>query len=213
MRDVPVRTNPLDAFSMSALFCMLGPESYRRERFASMNLRCHASVSAPKYGTTRKIVSPERSRNMPFYRWDEMKRKNLARPSDSEGSIIIGEHVTLNRSVSRPGKLARPHTHDCEQIINVVEGTAWFRVGDEGKIRHRRRHHPYSRGNRARVQKRGRRRIHLPFVQEQIRGLAPAYRDDGLVSRLKAPRATPRGRWGVSRLAFAWRINRTPCRA
>ena len=129
MRDVPVRTNPLDAFSMSALFCMLGPESYRRERFASMNLRCHASVSAPKYGTTRKIVSPERSRNMPFYRWDEMKRKNLAKPSDSEGSIIIGEHVTLNRSVSRPGKLARPHTHDCEQIINVVEGTAWFRVG------------------------------------------------------------------------------------
>ena len=70
---------------------------------------------------------------MPFYRWEEMKRKNLARPSDSEGSIIIGEHVTLNRSVSRPGKLARPHTHDCEQIINVVEGTAWFRVGDEEK--------------------------------------------------------------------------------
>ena len=70
---------------------------------------------------------------MPFYRWEEMKRKTLAEPSDSEGSIIIGDYVTLNRSVSQPGKLARPHTHGCEQIINVVQGTAWFRVGDDEK--------------------------------------------------------------------------------
>ena len=122
---------------------------------------------------------------MPFYRWDEMKRKNLARPSDSEGSIIIGEHVTLNRSVSQPGKLARPHTHDCEQLINVVEGTAWFRVGGEEKNRHGRGHHPHPRGNRARVQKRWRFRIHLPLVQEQIGGLAPSDRDDGLVFHLE----------------------------
>ena len=33
----------------------------------------------------------------------------------------------------RPGKLARPHSHGCEQMINVVQGTAWFRVGDEEK--------------------------------------------------------------------------------
>lgn len=70
---------------------------------------------------------------MPFFRWDEMTRKNLAKPSDSEGSIIVGEHVTLNRSVNPPGKLVRPHSHGCEQMINVVEGTAWFRVGDEEK--------------------------------------------------------------------------------
>lgn len=70
---------------------------------------------------------------MPFYRWEEMRQKNLASPSDSEGSIIIGEHLTLNRSVSQPGKLARPHAHGCEQMINVVQGEAWFRVGDEEK--------------------------------------------------------------------------------
>ncbi len=70
---------------------------------------------------------------MPFFRWDAMTRQNLGKPSDSEGSIIVGEHVTLNRSVSPPGKLARPHSHGCEQMINVVAGTAWFRVGDEEK--------------------------------------------------------------------------------
>ena len=70
---------------------------------------------------------------MPFYRWEEMNQKNLAKPSDSQGSIIIGDNITLNRSVSQPGRLARPHTHGCEQLINIVSGTAWFRVGDEEK--------------------------------------------------------------------------------
>jgi len=59
---------------------------------------------------------------MPFYHWDDMTRKNLAKPSDSEGSIIIGENITLNRSVSQPGKVARPHFHGCEQMINVCPG-------------------------------------------------------------------------------------------
>jgi len=62
-----------------------------------------------------------------------MTRQNLGKPSDSEGSIVIGDHVTLNRSVAAPGKLARPHSHGCEQMINVVQGMAWFRVGDEEK--------------------------------------------------------------------------------
>jgi quercetin dioxygenase-like cupin family protein len=70
---------------------------------------------------------------MPFFRWDDMTRQNLGKPSDSEGSIIIGDYVTLNRSVAPAGKLARPHSHGCEQMINVVQGTAWFRVGDEAK--------------------------------------------------------------------------------
>lgn len=70
---------------------------------------------------------------MPFFRWDDMTRRNLGKPSDSEGSIVIGDYVTLNRSVAAPGKLARPHSHGCEQMINVVQGTAWFRVGDEEK--------------------------------------------------------------------------------
>ena len=68
---------------------------------------------------------------MPFYKWSELSRKNLAKPSDSEGSIIVGEHITLNQSVSQPGKVARPHTHGCEQMISVIQGTAWFRVGKE----------------------------------------------------------------------------------
>jgi quercetin dioxygenase-like cupin family protein len=68
---------------------------------------------------------------MPFYNWNEMRRKNLAAPSESEGSIIIGEHVTLNRSVAAPGKLARPHSHGCEQLISIVSGSGWFRIGDE----------------------------------------------------------------------------------
>ena len=68
---------------------------------------------------------------MPFFSWGSMERHNIAKPSDSQGSIVIGEYITLNRSVSPPGKLARPHSHGCEQIINVVHGTAWFRVENE----------------------------------------------------------------------------------
>jgi len=68
---------------------------------------------------------------MPFYNWTEMTRKNLAKPSDSEGSIIIGDHVTLNQSVNQPGQIVRPHTHGCEQMISVEQGKAWFRVGDD----------------------------------------------------------------------------------
>ena len=68
---------------------------------------------------------------MPFYNWSDMSRKNLAKPSDSEGSIIVGEHITLNQSISQPGKVAWPHSHGCEQMISVVQGTAWFRVGED----------------------------------------------------------------------------------
>lgn len=68
---------------------------------------------------------------MPFYRWDEMKRGKIAKPSDSEGSMIVGQYVTINRSVAAPGKLARPHSHGCEQMIHVLQGKAWFRVGGE----------------------------------------------------------------------------------
>ena len=72
-------------------------------------------------------------KTMPFYQWDKMVKKNIAKPSESEGSIIIGENITLNRSVSQPGKVAKPHFHGCEQILNVVQGTAQFRVGIEEK--------------------------------------------------------------------------------
>ena len=30
-------------------------------------------------------------------------------------------------------KETRPHTHGCEQMIHILEGEAWFRVGDEEK--------------------------------------------------------------------------------
>jgi quercetin dioxygenase-like cupin family protein len=62
-----------------------------------------------------------------------MTKKNLVAATDSVASIIIGENITLNRSVNQPGDEARPHTHGCEQLINVVSGTAWFLVGDEEK--------------------------------------------------------------------------------
>lgn len=68
---------------------------------------------------------------MPFHCWDEMERRKLAAPSDSTGSIIVGEHVTINRSVNAPGRIVRPHTHGCEQMLHVVQGRAWFRVGEE----------------------------------------------------------------------------------
>jgi len=70
---------------------------------------------------------------MPFYNWNEMTKKNLVAATDSVASIIIGDNITLNRSVNQPGDEARLHTHGCEQLINIVSGTAWFQVGDEDK--------------------------------------------------------------------------------
>ena len=70
---------------------------------------------------------------MPFYRWDEMTPRNLVKTTDSEGNIILGEYTTLTRQIQPPGKETRPHTHGCEQMIHILEGEAWFRVGDEEK--------------------------------------------------------------------------------
>jgi quercetin dioxygenase-like cupin family protein len=88
-------------------------------------------LKIPAIRNTKITIIFREIRQMPFYNWDEMKRKHLAAPSESEGSIIIGDFVTLNRSVSAPGKIARPHSHGCEQLIQVVEGEALFQVGEE----------------------------------------------------------------------------------
>lgn len=70
---------------------------------------------------------------MPFYRWDEMKRRNLVKTTDSEGSLVLGKFLTATRQVQPPGKVTRPHTHGCEQMLQVVEGEGWFCVGEEEK--------------------------------------------------------------------------------
>ena len=92
-----------------------------------LEINCFSTQYTVANNAFRELMRLE----MPFYKWSDMSRKNLAKPSDSEGSIIVGEHITLNRSVSQPGKVARPHSHGCEQMISVVQGTAWFRVGED----------------------------------------------------------------------------------
>ena len=71
---------------------------------------------------------------MPFYRWADMKRRNLVKTTDSEGSLILGVLTTVTRQVQPPDKETRPHKHGCEQMIQILEGKAWFRVGDEEKF-------------------------------------------------------------------------------
>ncbi|MBT4432716.1 MAG: cupin domain-containing protein, partial [Nitrospinaceae bacterium] len=70
---------------------------------------------------------------MPFHRWDDMKPRNLVKTTDSEGNLILGELTTVTRQIQPPGKATRPHTHGCEQMIQILEGAGWFRVGDEEK--------------------------------------------------------------------------------
>ena len=70
---------------------------------------------------------------MPFYRWDDMKKRNIVSTTDSEGSMILGAFTTLTRQEQPPGKATRPHSHGCEQIIHILEGVGWFRVGEEEK--------------------------------------------------------------------------------
>lgn len=70
---------------------------------------------------------------MPFHRWDDMKPRNLVKTTDSEGNLVLGAYITVTRQTQPPGKATRPHTHGCEQMIQIMEGTGWFRVGDEEK--------------------------------------------------------------------------------
>ena len=70
---------------------------------------------------------------MPFHRWDDMKPRNLVKTTDSEGNLVLGEYITVTRQTQPPGKATRPHIHGCEQMIQILEGTGWFRVGDEEK--------------------------------------------------------------------------------
>jgi quercetin dioxygenase-like cupin family protein len=70
---------------------------------------------------------------MPFHRWDDMKPRNLVKTTDSEGNLVLGEYITVTRQIQPPGKATRPHIHGCEQMIQILEGTGWFRVGDEEK--------------------------------------------------------------------------------
>ena len=48
---------------------------------------------------------------MPFYRWDDMKKRNIVPTTDSEGSMILGAFTTLTRQEQPPGKATRPHSH------------------------------------------------------------------------------------------------------
>ena len=85
---------------------------------------------------------------MPFYRWDDMKKRNIVSTTDSEGSMILGAFTTLTRQEQPPGKATRPHSHGCEQIIHILDGAGWFRVGEEEKTLRRWRGgpHPLGRG-------------------------------------------------------------------
>ena len=86
---------------------------------------------------------------MPFYRWDDMKKRNIVSTTDSRGAMVLGAFTTLTRQEQPPGKATRPHSHGCEQIIPHFRGRRPVprRGGGENPGRGRGGPHPLGRGN------------------------------------------------------------------
>lgn len=70
---------------------------------------------------------------MPFFNCEIAPKGLVAGYSDSRGTLFVGEKLKFGLIHQEEGEGARPHRHPEEQVIFVLEGRVWFRIGDEEK--------------------------------------------------------------------------------
>ncbi len=63
------------------------------------------------------------------FNWDDLEREHV-RPGVSRAGFR-GDNVLLVMNWLKPGMETRPHSHPCEQLVYVVQGTMRFHVEDE----------------------------------------------------------------------------------
>ncbi|WP_413084501.1 cupin domain-containing protein [Thermaerobacter composti] len=69
---------------------------------------------------------------MPVYRLSQLPVGNIGSAySTAQGPVVLGQHLEFAQVHYQSGKGARPHRHPHEQLIYVVEGQLWARVGEE----------------------------------------------------------------------------------
>ena len=71
---------------------------------------------------------------MPFVDLNKTPQVLMAGYSDGKGAFYNGEKIRFAMMTELEGEGARPHKHPDEQIIFILQGKMWFRVGGEEKI-------------------------------------------------------------------------------
>lgn len=71
---------------------------------------------------------------MPFVDLNKTPQVLRVGYSDAKGDFFHGEKIRFALMTELEGEGARPHKHPDEQIIFIVQGKMWFRVGDEEKV-------------------------------------------------------------------------------
>lgn len=71
---------------------------------------------------------------MPFFKLDEMPGAVVAPGhSTAQGPTITGQELEMGYYTEPKGTGAKPHHHKSEQIMLVLSGRLWMRVGPEAR--------------------------------------------------------------------------------
>jgi quercetin dioxygenase-like cupin family protein len=69
---------------------------------------------------------------MPFYRFEELPQEIISpHYSSAFGGTVTGAKIEVGLYRMQAGTGADPHRHPNEQIIYVLSGRVWAKVGDE----------------------------------------------------------------------------------
>jgi len=71
---------------------------------------------------------------MPYVDLNKTPQPLEAGYSDAKGAFFHGQKIRFALMTELEGEGARPHEHPDEQIIFIVQGKMWFRVGGEEKV-------------------------------------------------------------------------------
>jgi quercetin dioxygenase-like cupin family protein len=71
------------------------------------------------------------TRNVTFYRWDEMPRENVSAMLDRR--LITGDRMMLAHVYLKKGCIVPRHQHENEQLTYILEGGLKFWIGEDEK--------------------------------------------------------------------------------
>ena len=71
------------------------------------------------------------SRNVTFYRWDEMPKEKVSAMLDRR--LVTGDRMMLAHVYLKKGCVVPRHQHENEQITYILEGALRFWIGEDEK--------------------------------------------------------------------------------
>ena len=74
--------------------------------------------------------TPETTRQVTFYRWEDMPRERVSDLLDRR--LITGDRMMLAHVYLKRGCVVPKHQHENEQLTYILEGALRFRIGDDG---------------------------------------------------------------------------------